>query len=115
MKADSRKIAAGLIVALAWPSIAIAAEEPSAPIEVVIKDHRFSPAEIHVASGKPAIVHITNLDSTAEEFEVRQLAIEKVVAGGGNGTVRIRPLGPGRYAFIGEYHADTAQGTIVSE
>jgi plastocyanin len=115
MKVCDRKIAAGIVFGLALLGGAATAEEPSAPIELTIKDHRFSPAEIHVASGKPTLVHITNLDSTAEEFEIRQLAIEKVVAGGGNGSVRIRPLGPGKYAFIGEYHEDTAQGTIVVE
>ncbi len=94
---------------------AAAAEDRPPPIEVTIKDHQFSPAEIHVPAGKPAFVHVVNQDATPEEFEVRQLAIEKVVAGGGSGEVRLRPLGPGRYAFIGEFHADTAQGTIIAE
>jgi hypothetical protein len=34
---------------------------------------------------------------------------------GEEGKVRIRPLGPGRFPFMGEFHADTAQGVIVSE
>ena len=46
---------------------------------------------------------------------MRQLAIEKVIPAGGKGKVRLRPLGPGRYTFIGEYHEDTAQGAVVSE
>ncbi len=29
--------------------------------------------------------------------------------------IRVRPLGPGRYAFMGEFHQDTAQGVLVSE
>jgi len=51
----------------------------------------------------------------AEEFESHDLKIEKVIAGGTSGTVRLRPLDPGRYPFVGEYHEDTAKGVIVSE
>ncbi len=51
----------------------------------------------------------------AEEFESTALKVEKVIAGERKGTVRLRPLDPGRYPFIGEYHADTAQGTIIVE
>jgi hypothetical protein len=29
--------------------------------------------------------------------------------------VRIGPLAPGRYEFIGEFHADTAKGVIIAE
>jgi len=84
-------------------------------IAVSIKDHRFNPAEIHVPQGKPVVLTITNTDSTAEEFDSSALKVEKVIAGGTYGTVRLRPLGPGRYPFMGEYHSDTAQGVVISE
>jgi hypothetical protein len=29
--------------------------------------------------------------------------------------VRLRPLDPGRYPFMGEYHEDTAQGVVIAE
>jgi len=29
--------------------------------------------------------------------------------------VRLRPLSPGRYPFMGEYHSQTAQGVVVAE
>ena len=93
---------------------AAAAEEP-ASIEVTIKDHRFSPAEVHVKAGKPAILVVTNLDRAPEEFEMSRLAIEKVIHGGAKARIRVRPLGPGRYEFIGEFHKDTAQGAIIAE
>ena len=85
------------------------------PIDVTIKDHRFTPAEIHVPAGKPATLNVKNEDATAEEFESHELNIEKVIAGGTSGTVRLRPLDPGKYPFIGEYHEDTAKGVIVAE
>jgi hypothetical protein len=38
-----------------------------------------------------------------------------VIVGGTYGTIHLRPLGPGRYPFMGEYHSDTAQGVVISE
>lgn len=84
-------------------------------IDVTIKDHRFTPAEIHVPAGQPATLNVKNEDATAEELESHELKIEKVIAGGTSGTVRLRPLDPGKYPFIGEYHEDTAKGVIVAE
>lgn len=43
------------------------------------------------------------------------LAAGLVIAAHGKGSVRLRPLDPGRYRFMGEYHADTAQGVVISE
>jgi len=90
------------------------ADEPAA-IGLTIKDHKFSPAEIRVPAGKAAIIAIDNQDATAEEFDSAALQIEKVIAGGRKGTVRLRPLPPGRYPFMGEYHSDTAQGVVIVE
>lgn len=84
-------------------------------VAVTIKDHRFSPAEIHVPQGKPVILKITNEDPTPEEFDSAALKVEKVIVGGTYGTIHLRPLGPGRFPFMGEYHSDTAQGVVISE
>jgi hypothetical protein len=80
-----------------------------------LKDHRFIPAEIHVVSGKPTFIEITNTDATPEEFESGVLAIEKIVPSGGTVRLRLRPLAPGRFAFFGDYHQDTAQGAIIAD
>jgi plastocyanin len=104
----------GFLLALpGLPSPASADEPPT--IEVTIKNHQFSPAEIHVPAGKPVILHINNADQTAEEFDSSALKVEKVIAGGTYGTVRLRPLGAGRYPFMGEYHAQSATGVVISE
>jgi plastocyanin len=84
-------------------------------VNVTIKDHRFTPSEIHVKAGQPADLNIKNEDQFAEEFDSTALKIEKVIAGGGEGTVHLRPLDPGRYPFMGEYHSDTAQGVVIAE
>lgn len=94
--------------------VPLSAEE-SAPIEVALKDHRFEPAEIHVKAGQPVVINLHNQDSTAEEFDSDALDIEKIIPGGRSGVVRLHPLAPGRYPFMGEYHSDTAQGVVIAE
>jgi hypothetical protein len=84
-------------------------------IDVTIKDHRFTPSEIHVKAGQAVDLKIKNEDPLAEEFNSAALKIEKVIAGGQEGTVHLRPLDAGRYPFMGEYHSDTAQGVVVAE
>jgi hypothetical protein len=104
--------------ALAALGLAIAGgarAEDLATYSITLKDHRFTPAELHVPSGKPFFVVVTNQDDTADEFEMNAPAVEKVIPAGVQGRVRIRPLGPGRFPFFGDFHRDTAQGAIVSE
>ncbi len=83
--------------------------------DLVIKDHVFSPAEITIPAGKRVAIHIKNMDKTAEEFDSSALKVEKVIGGGGSGTVYLRPLAPGRYKFEGEYHDKTAQGVVIAQ
>lgn len=87
----------------------------SGAIPVTLKDHRFTPAEIHVKANQPSLITLTNNDDAAEEFDSASLKVEKVVPGHETGNVRLRPLAPGRYPFMGEYHAETAQGVVVAE
>jgi plastocyanin len=84
-------------------------------IKLTLKDHRFEPAEIHVKTGQPTVLLVTNEDTTPEEFDSTALQVEKVIVGGHYATIRLRPLGPGRYPFMGEFHPDTASGVVVSE
>lgn len=85
------------------------------PIAVTIKDHKFTPAEIRVKANVPNVLAVTNQDSTAEEFDSSALKVEKIVAGNSTGNVRLRPLSPGRYPFMGEFHSATAQGVVIAE
>ncbi len=89
------------------------AAEPEALL--VIKNHRFEPAEVKVPSGQRVKLVIHNQDSTAEEFDSHDLNREKVVPPGVKATVFIGPLKPGRYTFIGEYHEATAKGVVIAE
>ena len=110
-----RAVAGVAMMAALWLLSAATPLDAQTAIDVTIKDHHFSPAEIHVPAGKPALLNIKNEDATAEEFDSSALKIEKVIGGGNEGTVRLRPLDPGRYPFMGEYHSDTAQGVVIAE
>jgi heme/copper-type cytochrome/quinol oxidase subunit 2 len=85
------------------------------PIPVTLKDHKFTPAQIAVPANQPVVIHLTNQDTTAEEFDSTALKVEKVVAGNSEGDVHIRPLDPGKYPFMGEYHSATAQGVVIAK
>ena len=82
---------------------------------ITLKDHKFAPAEIHVKANAPTTVKLTNDDDQTEEFDSTALKIEKIVTGHSTGTMRWRPLAPGRYPFMGEFHSETAQGVVIAE
>jgi hypothetical protein len=82
---------------------------------LTIKDHKFTPTEIKVPANQRVVITVVNEDATAEEFDSSALKVEKVVAGKSKGVVRIGPLKPGRYPFIGEYHEATAKGVVIAE
>jgi hypothetical protein len=101
-----------LLLLLAMPLSTLAAEP--GPV-LVIKDHRFLPAELRVPAGQKIRLTIDNQDQGPEEFESHELNREKIVPGRSKGIVFIGPLKPGRYAFFGEFNPKTAQGVIVAE
>jgi len=90
-----------------------AAQETS--YTVVIKDHRFQPAEIEIPAGVKIALLVKNDDPTPEEFESTELRREKVVPGGEQITVYIGPLKPGRYEFFGDFNPKTARGHIIAK
>ena len=82
---------------------------------VTIKDHRFTPSEIKVPANKRFEITVINDDATPEEFESKPMKVEKVIPGKSKGVVRIGPLKPGRYPFVGEFHESTAKGVVIAE
>jgi Cupredoxin-like domain len=91
--------------------------EAQAPPEItlVIENNRFQPDEITVKAGVPFVLVIINKDKGPEEFESRELRIEKVIPAGKTIKLKMPALKPGGYAFVGEYHEKTAKGRIVAE
>jgi hypothetical protein len=104
-------IAAVVLAVPAVPCVSALAQE----FNLVIRDHKFEPREIRVPAGKRVSIYVSNEDATPEEFDSTALKVEKVIPGKSKGLVRIGPLDPGRYEFIGEFHADTAKGAVIAE
>lgn len=99
------------ICLLALSATAAAAQE----FTLSIKDHVFSPAELKVPANTRIVINVVNDDPTPEEFESHPMKVEKVIAGKSKAVVRIGPLAPGRYPFIGEFHEATAKGVVIAE
>jgi plastocyanin len=109
------KMWSGLVFSAALlmgPAIA-AAQDPE--VKLVIREHKFEPAEVTVPAGKKIKLVIENQDATAEEFESYELNREKVVPPKGQITVFVGPLKPGRYPFVGDFHKDTAKGVLIAQ
>ncbi len=101
---------ASLAVLLALAATAGAAEPE---FLLVIRDHRFTPAEIVVPANAKVKLVVDNQDATPEEFDSHALNREKVIAGRSKAVIFIGPLAPGRYPFMGEFNAASAQGAVV--
>lgn len=99
------------LLAASFMAPAVAAEPE---VALVIKNHRFEPAELTVPANQRIKLVVQNQDSTPEEFESSSLGREKIVPAGGKATIFVGPLKPGRYPFAGEYHEATAKGVIVA-
>lgn len=95
--------------------LAVSAAAAETRAMIIIKDHKFEPAEIRVPKGERVELTIDNQDATPEEFESHDLRVEKVIPGGSRGVVRFGPLDPGTYPFIGEFNQATAQGKVIVE
>lgn len=94
-------------------AVALAADPPE--VAVTIEKNRFQPDVIKVKAGVPFVLVVTNKDAGPEEFESKELRIEKVIPAGKTVRLRIPALKPGVYGFVGEYHEATAKGRIVAE
>ncbi len=84
-------------------------------LAVTLDQHRFQPEEVRVKAGAPFVLVITNKDGTPEEFDSKDLRLEKVIPAGKTLRLRVPALKPGTYRFVGEYHEQTAKGRIIAE
>ena len=108
------KTGAVLLALFAAASVGVAwADAPD--VLIVIKNNRFEPTEVKVPANQRVKLVVHNQDASAEEFESHQLNREKIVPANAKVSIFIGPLKPGRYAFWGEYHMDTAKGVVVAQ
>jgi hypothetical protein len=82
---------------------------------LTIKDHKFTPEVLKIPANKKVKITVDNQDATPEEFESHDLSREKVIPANTKGKVVIGPLKAGTYKYVGEFHEDSAHGTIVAE
>lgn len=104
------------LISLALPALVMGAVQASAmeTIQLMLKDHRFTPDQVSVPAGERFRIEVTNHDGTPAEFESSDLRVEKIVTPGGKISVFAGPLKPGKYAFADEYHSDQAKGTLTA-
>ena len=110
-----REVLVVLLVAsvLLVPTLAAAADPPDIPL--TIENNRFQPDEIKVKAGEGFVLVITNKDKKPEEFESKDLRIEKVIPAGKTVRLKMPALKAGTYGFVGEYNEKTAKGRIIAE
>ena len=108
-------IAPAITPALADALLFVAPAFADAPIEVHLKNHKFSPSVIKVKANKPSMIILYNDDDGADEFDSSSLKIERVVPGHAKANIRVRALAPGKYPFMGEFFSKTAQGVVIAE
>jgi hypothetical protein len=102
----------GLVILLsAISSTALAAP---AQVTLTLKDHRFTPSRVSVPAGQIIEIELINRDLSSEEFDSTDLGVEADVTPKNWVRFKVGPLKAGSYDFVGEYHADTAQGVMVA-
>ena len=96
-----------VVLAIALAALGVASVPARAQeFNLVIRNHKFEPEEFRVPAGKRVSIYVSNEDATPEEFDSPALKVEKIIPGKSKGLVRIGPLDPGRYEFMGEFHAE---------
>ena len=101
-----------VVAFLAVPTASAWAED-AAVYRISIKEHHFVPDSVTIRANAKVSLIVRNEDATPEEFDSMSLRREKVVPAGKEVIILLGPLKSGSYAFIGEYHEDTAKGTVL--
>jgi plastocyanin len=92
---------------------ALAAEDDT--FTLTIRNHKFQPERLEVPAGKRITLVVKNEDATPEEFESHDMKLEKVIPGGTSAKLRVGPLKPGEYKFVGEFNEASAKGVLVAK
>ncbi len=105
----------GVLIVFGLLSAIPAAHAQEVSLQLSISNHRFQPAEIRAPAGRPINLKVINADATPEEFESKDLRVERVIPGKGQTIFKLRPLQPGRYRFFGDFNEATANRFLVVE
>lgn len=110
--AGMRMLASILAAAACFSPMTASADAPQALL--TLDHHRFSPETLSVPAGQKVRITLVNRDGALEEFDSTDLKVEQVVTPKGRISFWVGPLEPGRYNFMGEFHAATAKGEITA-
>lgn len=86
----------------------------TAPVQIVIRDNQFVPAEVTIPAGARVELSIRNEQTKPAEFESSSLHREKVVAPGATASVFVGPLNAGRYEFFDDFNPAT-RGVLIAK
>ena len=81
--------------------------------KITIKNHKFSPSNLDIPANEKVKLIVENQDKSIEEFDSHDLNREKIIGAGKSAAVYIGPLESGVYKYEGEFHSQTAKGTIT--
>jgi hypothetical protein len=82
-------------------------------VRLILKDQRFTPEVITIPANQRVKIDLTNEDAAGDDFESKDLQVDKAVGALGHVSFFIGPLTPGTYAFKAEKNATTAHGKVV--
>ena len=105
---------AAAVAALAVAAAAGATASDPATVTLTLKNHQFTPSQVSVPAGQKVRIVLINQDPATEEFDSHDLRVEQVVTPTAQIRFEIGPLKAGQYSFMGEFHAETAQGKVTA-
>jgi hypothetical protein len=109
-----RNLALSAAIALALaPAASLASAGGPPEVRLTLKNHRFTPATFEAPADQKVRITLVNQDPAAEEFDSHDLRVEQVVTPNATISFTIGPLKAGQYSFMGEFHAETAQGQVI--
>ena len=108
--------AAAVLLATSNLTVVPAQAEDALTMEIIVKDHAFSPAEMKLPKGKVVMLTIKNNDPTPMEFESKPFKLEKPIKGNSSAVVRIKvPDEAGKILFVDEPREDKTLGYFIVE
>ena len=104
------------ILGAVWLAAGMPVQAEELPVfKLTIQKGHFIPETIAVPAGVRFKLLITNLGPGPEEFESYELKKESVLGEGATRPMVFAPLKPGQYPFFGEFHLETAKGSIIAK
>lgn len=115
MKMTTKLVMRSLAVVAVFALVGLAQAADMPVFNLAIKNHQFTPTQLKVPADTQFKLIVANQDPTPEEFESTDFSREKIVMPNSSITVFIGPLKAGTYKFFGDFHQETAQGTLLVE